>query len=216
MKFINRSEINNSKENEAIHVKLTLVGDTETGKTCFLSRLNTNYSEFIDFSPSIEPTNGGSYMSINVSINDQIFTIDGWDTAGQKRFQSLAKVFYRDADIILAFYNILSKASFIRIKEIIEDIKDQELNKPLIAIIGARYDIDSKAIDEQNIVKEEEVLEYSDKNNFYYAHLCSFEKYETGINQIIESVLRIYLNTKGKNKNNSNIENKQFNNCKKK
>ena len=193
MKFINRNEINDFKDKEATNLKLTLVGDTETGKTCFLYRINKKYSEFIDSATSIGSTNGGSYTNLNLSFNGKIFTIDTWDTSGQRRYESLIKWFYKDADIILAFYNILSKASFIRMKDLIEKIKEKQMGEPIIGIIGTRYDVDSKTTDDQNLVKEEEVLEYSDQNNFYYAHLCCFEKYETGINQIMESVLKIYL-----------------------
>ena len=48
-------------------------------------------------------------------------------------------------------------------------------------------------------VSDEEALEYiSNKNNFYFAHISSFEKYETGIKNLIEIILFYYLKNKNK------------------
>ena len=48
-------------------------------------------------------------------------------------------------------------------------------------------------INNEDIVSDEEALEYADKNKLYFSHLSNFLKYETGINQIFELALNEYL-----------------------
>ena len=48
-------------------------------------------------------------------------------------------------------------------------------------------------INNENIVSDEEALEYADKQKLFFSHLSNFVKYETGINQIFELILKEYL-----------------------
>ena len=57
---------------------------------------------------------------------------------------------------------------------------------PLIALVRSRYDEYLKNNDDKNIVSDEEALEFVDLNSIYFLHLSSFEKYENGLNKLIQ------------------------------
>ena len=116
------------------------------------------------------------------------------DTSGQERFKALTKYFYKDAGIILMFYDSLDKSSFERIKENFIDIKKINFsNKPIYALIRGKYDLNVKSNEYRDIITDEEVLEFADENNIIFFHLSNFEKYENGVNKIIAIVLKEYI-----------------------
>ena len=53
-----------------------------------------------------------------------------------------------------------------------------------------------------NIVSDEEVLEFADKNNLFFQHISCFEKNENGIINLIELILdKIFDKEENNNKN---------------
>ena len=78
-----------------------------------------------------------------------------WDTAGQEKFRSLGKNFYKDSYIILMVYDICDRNSFENIKEICNpDIKEIWEKFHVIALVGNKKDK----------YEEEEVTELEAKN----------------------------------------------------
>jgi len=49
------------------------------------------------------------------------------------------------------------------------------------------------------MISDEEVLEYSDKNNLLFRNLSNLEKYGSGIEEIIEDIINTYLHKNNKN-----------------
>ena len=79
-------------------IKLVFLGGINTGKTMFCNFLVKGY-EHLNFGEYIS-TAGASYLGKNFIYNNQNYKFDIWDTAGQEKYASLTKIFYRDADII--------------------------------------------------------------------------------------------------------------------
>lgn len=93
--------------------KVVLLGDSGVGKTCIISRYISG--TFDSFSQS---TNGASYASKVIkyeNLNKQI-SLEIWDTAGQEKYKSLAKFFYKDASVVILVYDVTSKQSFENLK----------------------------------------------------------------------------------------------------
>ena len=91
--------------------KVILIGDSGVGKTSILNR-----SVYNKFEPEQLTTLGASFKSKEV-----FFSLEGeqksiklqiWDTAGQEKFQSLTKMYFRDAKAALIVYDITDKESF--------------------------------------------------------------------------------------------------------
>ena len=191
MEIINEPE---EYEKNIITLKVTLVGDFSMGKTTFLSRISSKYYfYFLKDKKSIVSTSGASYLKLYIKIKDRIFCLDIWDTSGQRRFSSLIKHFYKDANIILLFYDPFDKSSFKRVDEILFQIKNEDIKNAILGLISNKYEKNVKNVHNMDIVSDEEALEYADKNKLYFSHLSNFVKYETGINQIFELALNEYL-----------------------
>ena len=132
------------------------------------------------------PTLGASYFTISRVNKNRSFNLDIWDTSGIEKFFSLIKIFCREADAILIFYNPYDVKSFERAKIFLNDCISNGKDNALKALVRGRYDESIKNNDTKNFVSDEEALEFADSNNLYFFHFTSFEKYETGFNEFLE------------------------------
>ena len=108
-------------EKESLQCKVVLIGETRVGKTSIINRYISD-----NFSSSLSPTPGASFTAKTVFIKDynQSIKFEIWDTAGQEKFRSLAKVFYKNAAICVLVYEITRRASFEELQKFwIEEIK---------------------------------------------------------------------------------------------
>ena len=187
---------NDNYKKKPIYIKIPIIGKDMTGKTIFLSINNNNFSYNKKFDAEYLQTVGAFYFRKEKVINNFEFVLDFWDTAGHEKFKVLTKIFYKDADIILMFYNSLDKNSFKMIKEHFRNIKAYSFKDPICALISSKYDLNVKSNEYKDIITDEEALEFTDENNIIFFHLSNFEKYENGVNNIITSVLKEYIKRK--------------------
>jgi small GTP-binding protein len=89
--------------------KVIFVGDCSVGKTCLINMLCG--SEF-DPSPKSTVSAHGRHATF-ISTDGRSVSLDLWDTAGQEKYRSISKFFFRDASLaILCHAPILGKESF--------------------------------------------------------------------------------------------------------
>ena len=95
--------------NELITCKVVLVGETGVGKTAIISRYIRD-----TFNKGQEPSTMASYTNKEITITEfnTKLKLDIWDTAGQEKYRSLTKFFYKDAAIAILVYDITRKVSF--------------------------------------------------------------------------------------------------------
>ena len=106
--------MSDSEEKKAIPCKVVLIGESGVGKTSIISRYMTD-----KFSASLGSTPGANFTTKTVFLKDenQSIKFEIWDTAGQEKFRSLAKVFYKNAAICVLVYEITRRASFEELKK---------------------------------------------------------------------------------------------------
>ena len=95
--------------------KVVIVGESGVGKTSLTSRFR-----FDSFSDEMPSTVGGSYISKDFSTKefpDKILDLEIWDTAGQEKYRSLTRLFYKEAKIALVVYDITLDETFKEVKE---------------------------------------------------------------------------------------------------
>ena len=100
-------------ENEALQCKVVLIGESGVGKTSIINRYISNV-----FSTNLTATPGASFTTKTVFLKEyeQSIKFEIWDTAGQEKYRSLAKVFYKNAAICILVYDITRKESFDELK----------------------------------------------------------------------------------------------------
>ncbi len=107
------------EEKEAFPCKVVLIGESGVGKTSIISRYISN-----TFCAVLTATPGASFTTKTIYIQEckQSIKFEIWDTAGQEKYRSLAKVFYKNAAVCILVYDITRKASF-------EELKNYWLNE---------------------------------------------------------------------------------------
>lgn len=183
--------------------KILLLGDSSVGKTCFLLR-------YIDdtFTENHMSTIGVDYKLKIMSHENKIIKMQIWDTAGQDKFRSITKNYYRGSNGILLVYDVTNETTFNNIKNWIVQIKDYLGDQACITLVGNKIDLEhlrKVSTDEGKKLAEEfdlNFFETSVKNN-----VSVNEAFESLSNEIIKrnlidkKVETIDLNIKNKFKN---------------
>lgn len=87
--------------------KIVILGAQAVGKTCVMQRFVNKV-----FTYSYKATIGADFASKEVSVGDDVISLQLWDTAGQERFHSLGHPFFRGADACVLVYDVTNAASF--------------------------------------------------------------------------------------------------------
>jgi Ras-related protein Rab-11B len=182
--IIKNNMTTDEEKNKLPNVKVVLLGDSGVGKTCIISRYISN-----TFDANSASTNGASYASKKVSydsLGKQII-LDIWDTAGQEKYKSLTKFFYKDAAVCILVYDITLKQSFDNIKQYwYTQIKENADKNLVLGVAGNKSDLY-----EEEAVPEQEAREYAKSIGAIYG-LTSAQN-NSGIAELFEDAGRKYL-----------------------
>ena len=126
------------EESEMIF-KIILVGDIGVGKTNILSKYISN-----KFETDSKSTIGVELSTKTFNINNNKINAQIWDTAGQEKYKSLTKAYYKGALGALVIYDITQKITFENIDKWISDLKISAYEKVSIILIGNKSDLEEK------------------------------------------------------------------------
>ena len=100
-------------EDGVLTCKVVLLGESGVGKTSIILRYISNI-----FNPENPSTGGANFTSKTVNFEEekQKIKFEIWDTAGQEKFRSLAKVFYKNSSICILVYDITKRKTFEELK----------------------------------------------------------------------------------------------------
>ena len=103
------------EDDEAQTCKVVLLGESGVGKTCIIARFINN-----TFEENLISTTGASYAGKTMTFDDyggKSIKFEIWDTAGQEKYRSLTKIFYKDAGAAILVYDITRKESYEEIQK---------------------------------------------------------------------------------------------------
>ena len=184
-------------------IKILLLGDSEVGKSCFLMRYSDNV-----FVENYITTIGLDYKLKTVKLDSgKTIKVQLWDTAGQDKYRTIAKNYYKGSHGILLLYDITKMTSFENIREWIRDIKEEVSEKAIVFLIGNKIDL----TDNRKISKEKgEELAEEYKIPFFEASAKSGENVDEVFKALYKKISEVYgdlerekgskLNKKNKNK----------------
>ena len=143
---------------EPISVKVVLLGESGVGKTSIISQFTSN-----KFNPRCATSVSAQFISKIIEFPEFQKTIkfDIWDTVGQEKYRSLAKIFYKDAKIIIFVYDITTEFSFKALKDFWykETINNAD-NEPILALVANKIDLY-----QEQIIKNEVGRAFADEIN---------------------------------------------------
>ena len=124
-------------EEEYIPCKVVLLGEAGVGKTSLLTRFVSG-----TFSQLVMSSTGSSFVTKNIELEDNSkvkFQI--WDTAGQEKYRSLAKIFYQSAAVAILVYDITTQTSFKGLKEYwAKEIKNNSPEDIILVVVANKSD----------------------------------------------------------------------------
>ena len=154
--------------------KMILVGDSNAGKTSLFRKISKNvFNEKMVSTIGIDKTTLEYEINIKenekeVKKNIQILL---FDTAGQERYLSSTKSYFKRANGVILLYSIIDKRSFDNLSKWLNEVKEvldnHEKDKYLIFLIGTKYDI-VKDNEDKRQVTVNEASDFCDKNNLLW------------------------------------------------
>ena len=143
--------------NEPESIKVVLLGESGVGKTSIISQFTTH-----KFDPHRETSLSAQFISKTVEFPDlgQSIKFDIWDTVGQEKYRSLAKIFYKDAKVIIFVYDITTDYSFEELKKYwYEETKSNSDGNPIFAVVANKIDLyaDQKVSNNDGLKFAEEI-----------------------------------------------------------
>ncbi len=129
---------------EMTEIKLVLIGEQAVGKSSILKRFCDN-----DFGLNMIGTSGVDFRSKIVKIDNKSVKLIIYDTAGQQRFKSITKNFYRCSNGIILVYDISDKITFDNLKEWIKTVKKNADSSVEIVIVANKTDLEKQVSTEQ-------------------------------------------------------------------
>ena len=118
--------------------KVVLVGESGVGKTCIIAQLANG-----TFDQNTLSSNTAQFIRKTLSfLKGKSLTFDLGDTVGKEKFRSLAKIFYKDAKVIILVYDITNEKSFIEMKDYwYEKAKQFGKEDIIIAVVANKSDL---------------------------------------------------------------------------
>ena len=171
------------EEEDYIPCKVVLLGEAGVGKTSLLTRFVSG-----TFSQLVMSSTGSSFVTKNIELdeNNKIkFQI--WDTAGQEKYRSLAKIFYQSAAVALLVYDITTQSSFNGLKDYLaKEIRESSPEDIIVAVVANKSDdymeqqVDMQ--DGKNLAKELNAI-----------FQTTSAKLGTGVNELFTLIAQKYI-----------------------
>ena len=184
---IKNNSITNKIENELNKyesIKITLLGNPGVGKTEIISRYV--YDDI--FNENNITTIGANYSEKIVRRGNKEYELDIWDTAGQEKFHSLGKHFYKDSYIVCLVYDITNQESLDALKTLwYPDLQKHGEKYHVIAVVGNRCEL----YENDELADEEQAKQFAKEINAIFMLISS--KTGDGINKLFDALLDKFL-----------------------
>ena len=120
-----------------ILIKLLIIGESAVGKSCLLLRFAED-----KFQETFLTTIGIDFKVRHVTIDDAKIKLQIWDTAGQEKFRTITKAYYRGANGILLVFDVTNRNSFNQTRMWMTSIHDSLTDPVDIVLVGNKCDME--------------------------------------------------------------------------
>ncbi|XP_017896160.1 PREDICTED: ras-related protein Rab-17 isoform X2 [Capra hircus] len=119
--------------------KLVLLGSGSVGKSSLAVRYVKN-----DFK-SILPTVGCAFFTKVVDLGATCLKFEIWDTAGQEKYHSVCRLYFRGANAALLVYDITRKDSFCKVQQWLKDLEEEfHPGEVVVMLVGNKTDLEEE------------------------------------------------------------------------
>ena len=128
-------------------LKYIIIGNSSVGKSNLL--LKFAHNKFLD---EYQATIGVEFGAKNVEIDNKIFRVQIWDTAGQENFRSITRAYYKNSVCALIVFDINNEDTFDSVQSWIQECKLQTPKTVTMILVGNKCDLECKV--DRNRAKE--------------------------------------------------------------
>ena len=192
------------KYEERIEYKFILLGDSTVGKSAIFSRFSGKTFTGNSFTTIGFEKITTYFNEVEIDKEKNIhknFEITLFDTAGQERYKSLARSYFRDSRGIILIYSINNLTTFEHIQTWLDSIKellsDWKNDGYGIMLLGNKLDIIENDINKRQVLAEE-AQKLCVEQGIYWGGECSAKTYDLEqLRKIFENFLKeIFLKVK--------------------
>ena len=165
-------------------IKVVLLGEAGVGKTSIISQFTIH-----KFDPHRETSLSAQFNTKTMEFPDlgQSIKFDIWDTVGQEKYRSIAKIFYKDAKAIIFVYDITREFSFEGIKNFwYEETKNNWDGTPILAVVANKIDLY-----EEQKVSNNDGKEFAKKIGAIFQTTSALS--DSGISTLFENIGKTFL-----------------------
>ncbi|XP_015791315.1 ras-related protein Rab-39B [Tetranychus urticae] len=121
--------------------RIILIGDSSVGKSTLLKVFTKS-----NFTDEGEPTVGVDYFATIVDLTNGLrVRLQAWDTAGQEKFRSITKSYYRNSVGALLLFDVTRRSSFDHLIDWLFDVRRHiEPSKAVYQIVGCKIDLENE------------------------------------------------------------------------
>jgi len=164
--------------------KLVLLGDSAVGKSSILVRFSDD--EFVE---SHINTIGVDFRYRTVTIDNHVVKLQIWDTAGQEKYRTIVRAYYRGADGVVLVYDVTNQDSFDHVDEWLADVDKFAERNPVRLLVGNKADLM-----DQRQVSEELASKYAEENHISWLETSA--KTNTNIHAIFLTLAKELIKRK--------------------
>lgn len=172
-----------------LNIRFIIIGDSCVGKSCLINKYIKN-----EFKPTFHSTVGIDLKIKEIKIKGFKINFHIYDTAGQERFRSLIKNYYKGKDGAFLVFDLNNKESFDNLSLWLDEIKEKGNKNMKLIILGNKNDL--KDIRQ---VTEKEIEEFKNRNGLKVIETSALSG--EGINEAFEEMFNLIT----ENMNNEDI-----------
>ena len=167
-------------------VSILTLGETQVGKTSLILR-------FIDrvFYYDTKTTIGVDFKVKRINLLNKNVLVKIWDSAGQERFKTVTRQYYKNAEGVMLIYDVTSQKSFSMIEEWFKSIIENKRKDAQVILIGNKKDLVNRVIS----AEQGESLAKKFEIKYYETSALSGENVDQVFEELAENILKIKLNT---------------------
>lgn len=127
-------------------VKLLILGDQSVGKTSLLLRYTKDH-----FSENRTSTLGVDFKQKAVNRGQNSFFVQIWDSAGQERFRSVTKTYYKKASGIIVAFDSSNNESFLNIRGWVQQILSEVDSSVPVVLAATKSDLGKAGVNDKEV-----------------------------------------------------------------
>lgn len=172
-------------------IKCVVVGDGAVGKTCLI--MSYTRDEFPgEYIPTVFDSD-----DVNVKVNNEVYNLGLWDTAGQEDYDRIRPLSYPNTDVFVICYSVISPSSYENVRaKWYPEIRHHCPEVPIL-LVGTKIDLRKDSHDHSSSTH------ISNEKGSQLAHKIKAMKYlecsaltHKGVKAVFDEVIRTKLTYK--------------------